>query len=79
MAGIPVNFPVLLDRERSVAKAWDVYTLPTTYVLDEELAPKLAVNGDFAWDTLTLDELRARITTTPTGQKQHSADNPKGG
>ena len=30
----PVNFPVLLDQDRAVAKAWDVYTLPTTFVLD---------------------------------------------
>jgi peroxiredoxin len=65
MDAIPVNFPVLLDRDRAVAKAWDVYALPTTYVLDETLTPKLVVNGEFGWDTLALDSLREMIAATP--------------
>jgi peroxiredoxin len=48
----PVSFPVLLDRERAVAKAWNVSTLPTTFVLDANLRPKLVVEADFAWDTI---------------------------
>ena len=36
---IPVDFPVLLDRDRAVAKAWQVATLPTTFVLDDALRP----------------------------------------
>jgi thiol-disulfide isomerase/thioredoxin len=72
MEGLPVNFPVLLDRERAVAKSWDVYTLPTTYVLDETLTPKLVVNGDFAWDTLTPERLRDMIAATPAKPTNHS-------
>jgi thiol-disulfide isomerase/thioredoxin len=68
MDSMPVNFPVLLDRERAVAKSWDVYTLPTTYVLDEALNAKLVVNGDFAWDTITPDRMRAMIAPTPAKQ-----------
>ncbi len=34
---MPVNFPILLDRDRAVAKAWNVATLPTTFVLDANL------------------------------------------
>ncbi len=80
MESMPVNFPVLLDRERAVAKSWDVYALPTTYVLDEALNARLVVNGDFAWDTLTPEQLRdmiasapARHTTTnhPTSKPSH--------
>jgi peroxiredoxin len=48
----PVNFPILLDRDRTVAKAWNVSTLPTTFVLDENLNPKLVVETDFAWDSV---------------------------
>lgn len=73
MESMPVNFPVLLDRERAVAKSWDVYALPTTYVLDEALNPKLVVNGDFAWDTITPDRLRDMIAAAPA---KHTANDP---
>lgn len=45
----PVDFPVLLDRNRSVAKAWNVTSLPTTFVLDAALQPRLFVEGDLDW------------------------------
>jgi peroxiredoxin len=45
----PVNFPVLFDADRAVTKAWSVTTLPTTYVLDRTLAPRLFVEGDLDW------------------------------
>jgi thiol-disulfide isomerase/thioredoxin len=48
----PVDFPILLDRDRAVAKAWSVATLPTTFVLDASLQPKFVVETDFAWDTI---------------------------
>jgi hypothetical protein len=37
-AGQPVSFPILLDRDRSVSKAWQVSILPTT--LDGDLVPR---------------------------------------
>jgi len=36
---IPVGFPVLLDRDREIAKARDVYSLPMTLILDKSLSP----------------------------------------
>jgi thiol-disulfide isomerase/thioredoxin len=51
-ATTPVDFPVLLDRDRADAKAWNVTTLPTTFVLDAGLQPRLVVESDFAWDTI---------------------------
>ena len=53
----PVDFPVLLDRDRAVAKVWNVTTLPTTFVLDASLQPKLVVETDYAWDSLDPKEL----------------------
>jgi thiol-disulfide isomerase/thioredoxin len=53
----PVDFPVLLDRDRAVAKAWNVTTLPATFVLDASLQPKLVVETDCAWDSLDPKEL----------------------
>jgi thiol-disulfide isomerase/thioredoxin len=48
--GVRVDFPVLLDRDRAVAKAWQVAVLPSTFVLDGDLQPCLAVQADYAWD-----------------------------
>lgn len=46
---LPVSFPVVLDRDRSVTKAWDVVSLPSTFILDPALRPKLFVEGDLDW------------------------------
>lgn len=45
----PVNFPVLLDRERSAAKAWDVSILPTSFIFDPRLVPRRIAEGDVDW------------------------------
>ncbi len=50
----PVSFPILLDRDRAVAKAWGVEILPTTYVLDAGLLPRLLVERDLEWDRLDI-------------------------
>jgi peroxiredoxin len=46
---LPVNFPILMDRDGAVTKAWDVFALPTTYVLDGELQPRFVAVGDIDW------------------------------
>jgi thiol-disulfide isomerase/thioredoxin len=46
---LPVTFPVVLDRDKSVTKAWDVDALPTTFVLDDALKPKLHAVGEVDW------------------------------
>lgn len=45
----PVDFPVLLDRDRAIAKAWQVSVLPSTFILDTTLKPRLFVEGDLDW------------------------------
>jgi len=67
-----VGFPVLLDRDRAVAKAWHVSSLPTTVVLDARLAPKLVVEADYAWDTVDPQFLIARASRNDTQQPQQS-------
>ena len=49
LEGTPVNFPVLLDSDRAVTRAWTVHALPTTFVLDRTLVPRLVVEGDLDW------------------------------
>ena len=49
LEGTGLDFPVLLDSDRAVTRAWGVYALPTTFVLDRSLAPRLMVEGDLDW------------------------------
>lgn len=63
LATQPVPFPVLLDADRSVTRAWGVRTLPTTFVLDRNLVPRLLAEGDLDWrraDILSAIEQVAR-------------------
>jgi len=76
---LPVDFPVLLDRDKAGAKSWGVDQLPTTFLLDTTLTPRFVVVGDFDWDRADIDGILAvlsaahgrkaraerRITSTP--------------
>jgi peroxiredoxin len=48
-AGDPVPFSILLDRDRAVAKAWSIHTLPSTVVLDHGLKARFIAEGDVDW------------------------------
>ncbi|MCB1413349.1 MAG: TlpA family protein disulfide reductase [Xanthobacteraceae bacterium] len=50
---MPVDFPVLLDRDRAVARAWRVSALPTSFVLGADLVPRLYAEGDIDWASAT--------------------------
>jgi peroxiredoxin len=56
-----VGFPVLLDRDGSVAKSWKISTLPTTYVLDANVKPTLVVEADFPWDTVDVEPVTGKL------------------
>jgi thiol-disulfide isomerase/thioredoxin len=47
----PVDFTVLLDRDRAVSKAWNVTALPTSFVLDATLTPRFFIEGDLDWSS----------------------------
>jgi peroxiredoxin len=64
LATMPLNFPVLLDQDRAVAKAWRISSLPSTVVLGPDLVPKLVVEADYPWDTVEPSEL-ARKAAAP--------------
>jgi peroxiredoxin len=48
-AGDTLPFAILLDRDRSVARAWNIHALPSTVVLDHELKPRFIAQGDVDW------------------------------
>jgi thiol-disulfide isomerase/thioredoxin len=70
----PVDFTVLLDRDRAVSKAWDVTALPTSFVLDTTLTPRLFIEGDIDWSSpdvlAAIEPLYPRRTGT-AGRPQH--------
>jgi thiol-disulfide isomerase/thioredoxin len=57
LATNPLSIPVVLDRDREVAGKWQIHTLPTTYVLDRGLEPRLMVEGEFQWDRVKAEQL----------------------
>lgn len=56
-----VNFPVLLDQDRAVAKAWGVDSLPATFILDTDLKPRLAVMREYDWDNLDIASVLEKL------------------
>jgi thiol-disulfide isomerase/thioredoxin len=48
---LPVDFPVLLDRDGAVLKRWKAFVFPTSYVLDTEGRIRFAVYGVVDWDS----------------------------
>ena len=45
----PLPFAILLDRARSVARAWNIHTLPSSVVLDRALKSRFIAEGDVDW------------------------------
>jgi peroxiredoxin len=68
----PLAFRVLLDRDRAVAKAWDIYALPTTVLLDAALEPLRVAVGDVEWDDPAIDRLFDQLS--PTSPAARSID-----
>ena len=63
LAKSETGFPVLLDRDRSVARAWGVATLPTSFVLDGALAPMLAAQTTVDWDRFEPQQISTQATS----------------
>lgn len=57
LSSVPVDFPVLLDRDRAAAKAWDVAALPMSFVLGPDRKARATAEGGFAWDAIDISEL----------------------
>lgn len=56
----PVDFPILLDWDVSIADSWGVKGLPTTYVVDATSRLVLKAIGEREWDDpLLLGQVRA--------------------
>jgi thiol-disulfide isomerase/thioredoxin len=80
---MPVDFPVLLDRDRAIAKSWKISTLPTTYVLDANMKPMLVVEADFAWDSVEIEPATGKLIKSKAGEikatSERSSSSKNGG
>jgi len=47
---ISLRYPILVDFDKQVMRAWGVEMLPTSYVLDAALCPLWKVAGALEWD-----------------------------
>jgi hypothetical protein len=47
--GDALPFDILLDRDRSVARAWNIHMLPSTVILDRSLKARFMAEGDVDW------------------------------
>jgi peroxiredoxin len=75
-AAMPVDFPVLLDRDRAIAKSWNVSSLPTTYVLDANMKSVLVVEADFAWDTVDVAPATGKLIKNNAAAIKTTSERP---
>lgn len=65
-----VGLPVALDPEQHTTRAWGVYALPATFILDPSLAPRWQAIGEIAWDSAPVRRLLAEaMQDSPTAQR----------
>lgn len=69
LATTQTDFPILLDPDRATARAWGVSVLPTSYVLDAALAPRLAAEESVAWDQVEPHLLATTFKASATAQE----------
>jgi peroxiredoxin len=55
---VPLNFPVLLDRDARIARAWQAKLLPATYIVGPDGAIRYRHLGELDWSR---PEIRAQI------------------
>ena len=58
LESVPVRFPILMDRDAAVARAWQAKLLPATYVLGPDGAVRYRHLGELDW---AKPEVRATI------------------
>ncbi len=83
----PVKLQILLDRDRSVARAWQVHALPTSFILDPDLRPRLFIESDYDWDGFDVSDFtkaidakkRADSPAMPTTTAIQTTTDSKGG
>lgn len=72
----PVAFPILLDRDRSAMKAWQVEGLPTSFVLDRDLRPALKAVEPLDWTSPSVAAALAALPATSPKSNRGEKETP---
>lgn len=48
---VPIDFPVLMDRDGQVSKAWRVYAFPSSFLIDRSGRVRYSINTGAVWDS----------------------------
>jgi peroxiredoxin len=59
LAKVPIDFPVLLDRDSQVARAWKVRLMPTTYIIGTDGRIRYGYAGERDWAD---NAIRAKVS-----------------
>jgi thiol-disulfide isomerase/thioredoxin len=70
---VPVRFPILLDRDTSIARAWRVRVLPVTFVLDAEQKIRYSVVGDLDWSSPAVETTIVKLLPAGTNPMRAEA------
>ncbi|MGQ4274566.1 TlpA disulfide reductase family protein [Terrihabitans sp. B22-R8] len=70
----PVSFPVVLDRDRAVLKAWEVGGLPTSYLLGRDLLPAHWSEGPLDWDSPEVEAVLRPLFGTAITNNQNQQE-----
>jgi len=62
---VPVEFPVLLDRDSGVSKAWRARLLPYTVVLDPALRIRYTALGELDWSAPAVEASLRKLLPIP--------------
>jgi peroxiredoxin len=62
---MPLDFPLLLDRDTEVAKAWQVRVLPTSFVLGPDRKIRYKAVGVLEWGDAQIVKLLAALSGRP--------------
>ena len=60
-----IDFPVLLDKDSVVFKAWGATVLPTTYLVDRNGRIRYVGRGPLEWDQAEMIELMVKLAEQP--------------
>ena len=72
----PVAFPILLDRDRSAMKTWQVEGLPTSFVLDRDLRPAFKAVEPLDWTSPSVVAALAALPATSPKSNRGEKETP---
>lgn len=64
LSKMPLDFPVLLDQEKAVTKAWKVRVLPMSFIVGRDGRIRYSLTGELAWDHDSVASLLAELMPT---------------